>query len=81
MRELQAKLLRRALEIAGSRAELAARLNVEEHAVGLWVKGRATAPDRVFQALVDLVLQDDIDRAAQDRRRAPREAAERTNPV
>ncbi|MGE5616096.1 MAG: hypothetical protein ACM3X5_04200 [Bacillota bacterium] len=88
MRELQPKLLGRALEIVGSRSELAARLSAEEHAVALWQSGRATIPDRVFRALVDLVLQDDIDRAAQDRRRAPRDklsvidaGAERTSPA
>jgi hypothetical protein len=66
--ELKARLLRRACDIAGGRERLAGRLDVEEHALEFWMSGRATPPERVFLAVVDIVLEDDIARAAQDRR-------------
>lgn len=72
MRQLQSRLFKRAVEISGSTAELAGRLHVEEHALKLWLANRATPPDQVFHRLVDLILEDDIARAAQDRRRSPR---------
>jgi hypothetical protein len=67
--ELKARLLRRACEIAGGRDRLAARLDVEVHAIEFWLSGRATPPERVFLSVVDLVLEDDIARAGQDRRK------------
>jgi len=67
--ELKARLLRRACDIAGGRERLASRLNVEMHALEFWMSGRATPPERVFLNVVDMVLEDDIARAAQDRRR------------
>jgi len=73
MRHLQAKLLRRVLEIVGGRAELAARLAVGEELLERWIEDRATAPASVYHAVLDLILEDDIARAMQDRRRAPRE--------
>ena len=73
MRHLQAKLLRRALAIVGGRAELASRLAVQEETLQPWIEDRATAPSNVYHAVLDLILEDDIARAMQDRRRAPRE--------
>ena len=73
MGELQVRLVQRAVEIAGSPGQLATQLRTEEHAVRLWMNDRATIPARVFHQLVDLVLQDDVARAAQDRRARPRE--------
>ena len=67
-RELKVRLLARACDIAGGRAALAERLDVEPHALEFWLAGRATPPERVFIAVVDLVLADDIARARQDRR-------------
>ena len=67
-RQLKARLLARACDISGGRERLAARLDVEPHALEFWLAGRATPPDRVFMAVVDLVLEDDIARARQDRR-------------
>jgi hypothetical protein len=67
-RELKIRLLARACDIAGGRDRLAARLEVEPHALEFWLAGRATPPDRIFMAVVDLVLEDDIARARQDRR-------------
>ena len=71
-RELRLTVLRRAAEIAGGSAALHGRLNVEPHALELWLSGRATVPDWVFFLAVDIVVHDDMARAAQDRRAAPR---------
>jgi hypothetical protein len=46
---------------------------VEPHALELWLSGRATVPEWVFLVAVDLVVRDDLVRAAQDRRAAPRD--------
>ena len=67
-RELKVRLLARACDIVGGRERLAERLDVEQHALEFWLAGRATPPDRIFMAVVDLVLEDDIARARQDRR-------------
>ena len=71
--ELRVTVLRRAAEIAGGSAALRQRLNVEDHAFELWLSGRATVPEWVFLLAVDVVLRDDIARAAQDRRALPRQ--------
>jgi len=73
-RELRMTVLRRAADITGGSRALQQRLNVEQHALELWLSGRATVPEWVFMLAVDLVVRDDIARAAQDRRAAPREA-------
>jgi hypothetical protein len=67
--ELKARVLRRACDIAGGRERLAGRLDVEMHALEFWMSGRATPPERVFLRVVDIVLEDDLARAVQDRRR------------
>jgi hypothetical protein len=46
---------------------------VEQHALELWLSGRATVPEWAFLMAVDLVVRDDIRRSAQDRRTSPRE--------
>ena len=66
---LKRRVLQRACEIAGSAAKLAERLDVEHHALEFWLSGRARPPERVFLAVVDIVLEDDLARASQDRRR------------
>ena len=71
-RELRLTVLRRATDIAGGPAALRERLNAEEHALQLWLAGRATVPDWVFLLAVDIVVRDDMARAAQDRRTSPR---------
>ncbi len=73
-RHLKRRLLERAAEIVGNNGLLSQRLDVDRHSLELWLSGRATLPDRVFQSAMDIVLRDDIARAAQDRRKAPREA-------
>jgi hypothetical protein len=72
LHELQSKLIKRAIEITGDAKKLCRQLGVNEHALQLWLDGRATAPSPVFQALIDLILEDDLLRAAQDRRSQPR---------
>jgi hypothetical protein len=72
-RELRVTVLRRAAGIAGGSAALQHRLNVEQHALELWLSNRATMPEWVFLMAVDLVVRDDVRRAAQDRRSSPRE--------
>jgi hypothetical protein len=72
-RELRTTVLRRAADISGGAPALQQRLRVEQHALELWLSGRATVPEWVFILAVDLVVRDDIARAAQDRRGAPRE--------
>ena len=74
-RELRLIVLRRATDIAGGSEALRERLDVEEHALELWLAGRATVPDWVFFLAVDIVVRDDMARAAQDRRAAPRTAS------
>jgi len=72
MDELQPRLFARAIDIAGGTPELCSQLGVEEHSLRLWMAKRARAPERIFLAVVDLVLADDLARAAQDRRHGPR---------
>ena len=75
-RELRMTVLRRAMDIAGGSSALQQRLGVEQHALELWLSGRATVPEWVFMLAVDLVVRDDISRAAQDRRASPRDERE-----
>ena len=70
--ELRVTVLRRATDLAGGPAALRERLQVDEHSLELGLSGRATVPVWVFSVAVDLVLGDDVERAAQDRRTAPR---------
>jgi len=72
MDELQPRLFARAIDIAGGTSELCNQLGVEEHSLRLWMAKRARPPERIFLAVVDLILADDLARAAQDRRQAPR---------
>jgi hypothetical protein len=72
-RKLRMTVLRRAADITGGSSALQQRLNVEQHALKLWLSGRATVPEWVFLLAVDLVVRDDIARATQDRRAAPRD--------
>lgn len=71
----QRRLIERATQIAGDTSALCLRLGVHEHSIKLWIEDRAAMPGRVFLALADLVLEDDISRAAQDRRLRPRSDA------
>lgn len=72
MLAMQGKLISRAAEIVGGLDALCARLDVQLPALHLWLQRKARLPDRVFIQLTDIVLTDDIARAAQDRRRTAR---------
>lgn len=72
MLAFQTRLLQRASEICGGRIALCAHLGASEHRVKLWLEGRAKLPEDVFLKAADIVLEDDVARAAHDRRRAPR---------
>jgi hypothetical protein len=73
-RELQRRLLQRAIEIVGGKAQFCRTLGIEPHALEFWLSGRATPPQEVFFAAADLILQDDVSRASQDRRKQLRDA-------
>ncbi len=68
----QHKLIARAIQLAGGTRPLSVRLGVDEHSLILWMDDKAAMPARVFLALADLILEDDVARAAQDRRSRPR---------
>lgn len=65
-------MLKRAAEICGGYVPLAAHLGVSEFKVRSWLERKASLPDGVFLKAADIVLEDDIARAAQDRRINPR---------
>jgi hypothetical protein len=71
--ELRRRALERAITIAGGAQALRRRFNLADHQLEFWLRGRARVPDDVFDAAVDLILEDDIARAAQDRREGPRQ--------
>lgn len=78
----QRRLLERAIQVAGGVRQLGIRLGVDEHSVLLWLDDKAAMPGRAFLTLADLILEDDIARAAQDRRQLPRRpAARRTGSI
>lgn len=72
MLTFQARLLERAIKIAGGMRPLSIRLGIEEGDLKFWSEDKASMPGRVFLSLADLILEDDIARAAQDRRNGPR---------
>jgi len=75
MLAFQARLLKRATEICGGFGALALRLAVSELQLKSWSNGNTRLPDQVFLRVADIVLEDDIARAAQDRRINPRVAS------
>ena len=80
MLDTQTALLHRALEIAGGEVQLAAQLGVPETRLRFWLAKKARLPDDVFLLLVDIVLRDDVARAASDRRREPRSSSIESEP-
>jgi len=74
MQRLVPGLVQRATEIVGGVDKLAERLHVDPHRVHYWRQGTASAPNSVVVLLVDLILQDDIERAHCDRRKGVRAA-------
>jgi hypothetical protein len=75
--EMQPRLLRRAVDIVGSRAALCEYLGVSDTRLELWLAARVRLPDPIFLRAVDLVLKDDIARATHDRRHHPRDGGTR----
>ena len=71
---MQGKLIARAAEIVGGLDALCARLSVQRTALHFWLQAKVRLPDRIFIQLTDIVLEDDIARASQDRRRDVRVA-------
>ena len=72
MLAFQGRMLKRAAEICGGYKALAERFGVSEFRLKAWVEARAALPSQVFLKAADIVLEDDIARAAQDRRINPR---------
>ena len=72
MLAFQGRMLKRAAEICGGYSVLCAQLSVSESRLQQWIDGRAALPDDAFLKAADIVLEDDIARAAQDRRTNPR---------
>lgn len=75
MMAFQGKLLKRAIEICGGWNAFCARLHVTDHSLKFWIDGKARMPDAIFLRVTDIVLEDDIARAKEDRRRSPRATA------
>jgi len=50
---------------------LSYRVGEAEHSMNFWLNGQASVPQRVLKA-VDIVLAEDLARAAQDRHQLPR---------
>jgi DNA-binding transcriptional regulator YiaG len=55
--DLHARLLERAVEILGSRDEVAAYLGVSPSHLRIWMDGMFSPPTEVFLKLVDLVSE------------------------
>jgi len=81
MLAMQGKLLGRVAEICGGWSALCVRLGVEGHSMKLWIEGKARLPERIFLKAADIVLEDDIARAAQDRRAVPRAVRQESEPA
>jgi len=54
---LDIRVLRRAVEIAGGEARLAARLEVSPSRLSVWLSAQAPLPQAVFLRAVDVVLE------------------------
>ena len=76
MLSFQSRMLKRAAEICGGSKALGVRLGtVNELRLTAWMEGRSPLPGQVFLKAADIVLEDDITRAAQDRRKKLRTRA------
>lgn len=72
MLAFQGRMLKRAAEICGGYNALCVRLGVSELKLRAWIEARARLPEDIFLKAADIVLEDDIARADQDRRTRPR---------
>lgn len=79
MRALQPRVLRRAAEILGGEDHLCLCLHIEPPALRMWIDDQAAAPARVVHQAIEIILKDDLVRAAQDRRKQPRDNGERAS--
>jgi hypothetical protein len=61
-------MLARAAQILGGPEALRRRLGVSQATLERWLEAKSQVPQSVFLQLCDLILDDDIGRAAQDRR-------------
>jgi hypothetical protein len=52
-----AHILRKAAEIVGSRAQLAARLGIEPLVLKEWIDGISNCPDEIVYKAVDIVVK------------------------
>jgi hypothetical protein len=52
-----ANILRKAVEIAGSRAYLARHLEIEPHILKEWIDGVCDCPDEIVYKAVEIVLK------------------------
>jgi transcriptional regulator with XRE-family HTH domain len=71
---VHARLLKRAIDILGGWNAFCARVGVSEHRVQAWLNEESKPPERVLLKAAEIVLDDDIAWAAQDRRTEPRTA-------
>ena len=61
MQEVALRALARAIDLVG-RAGVAQALGVSEESIDLWVLKKAAIPGRVFSALTDLLIEQDLAR-------------------
>ena len=66
--ETRRRALQCAVSIAGGRKQLSLLLKVSERSLDLWLDSGGRIPPSVFFRAVDLIVEDDMARAAQDRR-------------
>jgi hypothetical protein len=81
MVDFQARLLQRAAEICGGPHRLCARLGATDRQLKRWIAGEVRLPEAVFLAASDIVLEDDVARAEQDRRSMPRKSGDQVLPT
>lgn len=62
--QTSARLLKRAMAIRGSREKLAESLGVHPHDLALWLAARAFPPERVFEKVLDIILDESQSPAA-----------------
>ena len=56
--QTSARLLKRALAIKGSREHLAEALGVHPHDLALWLAGKAFPPQSIFEAVLEIILDE-----------------------
>jgi CheY-like chemotaxis protein len=64
--QTSARLLKRALTIKGTREKLAEALGVHPHDLALWLAGKSFPPQAIFEAVLEMILDDNRPSAAAD---------------